>query len=395
VRLRIAVLGNICEPVKGPGNHLALFASTRHLPIEWHVFGRTDLNGFDERLAALQLGERLVLHGAYHRSRVLDLLAEARVSLAVVAPAAPETHSFTLSEALLAGLPVVALDRGAVADRVRDSGAGVVVQSVEDAVATLERLVRDRAALAALQAAARRHHSATLDDMAAAYRPLCADLLRHARTGTPLSLAERQTRFAAWIGRPQPAAPPTLPVLPHYSRWWYPYYLRIAPLVPVWLRQWGRARVAASSWRPRVAYRFAPPDPQIVANDGLQLVRQSGRAVTYRVVHADPFFLLPSRPFAPRSVRVIRFDMRHEARGSLFAQLYWTHGNDESFSEEKSMHIPLEPGTGEWREYTVRIDDGERARWDAGEAIHHLRFDPLNAPGTIELRDLELCDTSA
>jgi GT2 family glycosyltransferase/2-polyprenyl-3-methyl-5-hydroxy-6-metoxy-1,4-benzoquinol methylase/glycosyltransferase involved in cell wall biosynthesis len=394
VPLRIAVLGNICEPVKGPGNHLALFARTRHLPVEWHVFGRTDLNGFDERLAALQLGDQLVLHGAYHRSRALELIGKARVALTVVAPAAPESYSFTLSETLLAGVPAIALDRGAVADRVRDSGAGVVVQSVEEMIATLERLVRDRTALAALQAAARRYRSATLDDMAMAYRPLCAELLRHARAGAPLSLAERQARFAAWTGRPQPTAPPTLPVLPHYSRWWYPYYLRVAPLVPARFRQWGRARVAASSWRPRVAYRFAPPDPQIVANDGLQLVRQSARGVMYRVVHADPFFLLPSRPFAPRSVRVIRFDMRHEARGSLFAQLYWTHGDDESFSEEKSMHIPLDSGTGEWREYMISIDDGERTRWDAGEAIHHLRFDPLNAPGTIELRDLEFCDAS-
>jgi GT2 family glycosyltransferase/glycosyltransferase involved in cell wall biosynthesis len=393
VPLRVAVLGNICEPVKGPGNHLALFARTRHLPIEWHVFGRTDLNGFDERLAALDLGDRLVLHGAYHRARVLDLLAEARVALAVVAPAAPESYSFTLSEALLAGLPAIALDRGALAERLAESGAGIVVQSVEDLIVALERLLRDRGALGALQNAARGWRTTTLEDMAAAYRPLYAGLLRHAPAAAPLSLVERQLRFAAWTGAPQPPAPAPLPALPHYSKWWYPYYLRIAPLVPQRFRQWGRARVAASSWRPRVAYRFAPPDPQIVANDGLQLVRQSARAVTYRVVHGDPFFLLPSRPFAPRSVRVIRFDMRHEARGSLFAQLYWTHRNDECFSEEKSMHIPLQPGTGEWREYTIRIDDGERgARWDAGDAIHHLRFDPLNAPGTIELRDLELCD---
>jgi hypothetical protein len=381
--------------VKGPENHLALFARTRHLPIEWHVFGRTDLNGFDERLGALDLGQRLVLHGAYHRARILHLLADARVALAVVAPAAPESYSVTLSEAWLAGLPVVALDRGALAERIRQSGAGVAVQSVEDVIATLERLLRDRPALAALQAAARGYRSPTLDDMADAYRPLYADLLRHTSARAPLSLAERQLRFAAWTGAPQPPAPVALPALPHYSKWWYPYYLRIAPLVPRGLRRWGRARVAASSWRPRVAYRFAPPDPQIVPNDGLQLVRQSARAVTYRVLHGDPFFLLPSRPFAPRSVRVIRFDMRHEARGSLFAQLYWTHGNDECFSEEKSMHIPLEPGTGEWREYTIRIDDGERgARWLAGDAIHHLRFDPLNTTGTIELRDLELCETS-
>ena len=260
-------------------------------------------------------------------------------------------------------------------------------------IVALERLLRDRAALAALQAAARDYRSTTLDDMAAAYGPIYGELLRHAPAAAPLSLAERQLRFGAWIGAPQPPAPIALPALPHYSKWWYPYYLRIARFVPGRLRQWGRTRVAASSRRPRVAYRFAPPDPQIVPNDGLQLVRQSTRAVTYRVVHGDPFFLLPSRPFAPSDVRVIRFDMRHEARGSLFAQLYWTHGNDECFSEEKSMHIPLEPGTGEWREYTIRIDDGERgARWLAGDAIHHLRFDPLNTTGTIELRDLELCD---
>ena len=166
----------------------------------------------------------------------------------------------------------------------------------------------------------------------------------------------------------------------------------MAPFVPCRLREWGRARVAGRWWKPVRRYRFGWPDHQIVVGDGLELIRATRRSARYRALTGDPFFVFDSKPLTPQDARVIRFEMRCEATGPLFAQLFWTHSTDESFSEEKSLQIRIEHQDGSWHEYVVHIDQtAARARWDDGDQIHHLRFDPLNAAGTIELRELQLC----
>ena len=89
---------------------------------------------------------------------------------------------------------------------------------------------------------------------------------------------------------------------------------------------------------------------------------------------------------------MIRFEMRCQAKGHLFAQLYWTHADDESFSEEKSLQVRIEGTDGQWHEYRVQLDEtAHLGRWHAGELIRQLRFDPLNVPSTIEIRGLQLC----
>ena len=127
-------------------------------------------------------------------------------------------------------------------------------------------------------------------------------------------------------------------------------------------------------------------------NDGLEFLGGRRHRAAFRVLHGDPHFVVDTDPFSTRNVRVIRFEMRYEVRGPLFAQLYWSHRTDESFSEAKSIRIPLNGQDGRWHEYTVFVDQSEqRGLWDAEAEIHHLRFDPVNAPGTIELRALRLC----
>jgi hypothetical protein len=54
----------------------------------------------------------------------------------------PETYCFTLSEALLAGLVPVALDRGAIGERLRDLGQGIVL-SPDSSVAAIVAALRE------------------------------------------------------------------------------------------------------------------------------------------------------------------------------------------------------------------------------------------------------------
>jgi glycosyltransferase involved in cell wall biosynthesis len=68
--------------------------------------------------------EAITFHGAYERAALPGLLAEIGPSFALVAPIWPETYSHALSEAWMAGVPVVASDIGAVGERVRRHGGG-------------------------------------------------------------------------------------------------------------------------------------------------------------------------------------------------------------------------------------------------------------------------------
>lgn len=63
----------------------------------------------------------------------------------------PETYSFTLSEVWAAGYAAVSFDIGAIAERIRETGAGVVLAFQPDAETLLPRLMMARDEVAALR----------------------------------------------------------------------------------------------------------------------------------------------------------------------------------------------------------------------------------------------------
>jgi hypothetical protein len=387
--MRVALLGAVAYAIKGGDAYPALIARSRDLHIEWHVFGDAEGFGFAERLRGA--GDRVVLHGRYARREISALLAEAGIDLVVLLPNWPETFSYTLSEALLAGIPVIASAQGALAERLAGSDAGIVVTNVDEAAAALARLAADRSALARMQQAARLVEHRSLADMAADYRPLYASMLAASPRPAALDLGARRELFvAADRAAHEPReTQPAAPVLSHYERWWYPAYERVAALVPPALRRWARARIAERQWPTVRTLRF----DRRTATSGLEILPANGGTHRFRARDRDPSFVFAPDPIPTRHARIVRFEMRTEAsRGHLYAQLFWVHAPEEGFSEEKSVHIPLDAADGGWHEYTLRVDDTDRgALWDAGETIRRLRFDPLNAPGVIELRDLRLC----
>ncbi|MBM4244416.1 MAG: glycosyltransferase, partial [Deltaproteobacteria bacterium] len=90
-----------------------------------------------------------------------------------------ETFSYTLSESWAAGVPAIVRDLGAPADRVRRSGAGIVVRDAHEAASALRRLALradERRQLSdAAHAAARAE--ATPAQNADRHRTVCATLL--------------------------------------------------------------------------------------------------------------------------------------------------------------------------------------------------------------------------
>ena len=91
---------------------------------------------------------RIQLHGRYAAEELPELIAD--IDVAVFPSLCEETHSIVLDEALLAGLPVIVSDRGAMAGRVGGRGLVVPADDVDALSHALDEMADDtkRAAFA-------------------------------------------------------------------------------------------------------------------------------------------------------------------------------------------------------------------------------------------------------
>lgn len=140
--LHVGVIGNLFA-IKGERIVAELMASPRfaRMPIKVTVFGSTPLYPAGHRSA----DGRLVFHGSYEQEELPKLLEGAGVHVVLVPSIWPETFSYTTSEALALGYPVICFDLGAQAERVAKNRCGIVVGEVSAAALldALQRLVDD------------------------------------------------------------------------------------------------------------------------------------------------------------------------------------------------------------------------------------------------------------
>ncbi len=136
-RFRVAFLGGLV-PEKGSeiAYNLITKSSSR---IHWYLFGTLG----DERLAELSR-DNLTKIGTYERDSIYRLLKDYRIDLICILPIWAETFCYTLSEAWLCKIPVLVTNIGAVGQRVRETGAGILVEkdaSPEEILRPIEELV--------------------------------------------------------------------------------------------------------------------------------------------------------------------------------------------------------------------------------------------------------------
>ncbi|MDK2931243.1 MAG: hypothetical protein PWR07_1374 [Bacillota bacterium] len=74
--------------------------------------------------------DNLVFHGPYSRKEVVSILKQLSPHLVLLPSPWPETFSYVLSEAMAAGVPAVVPPLGALAERVAETGAGVIMEEV-------------------------------------------------------------------------------------------------------------------------------------------------------------------------------------------------------------------------------------------------------------------------
>jgi glycosyltransferase involved in cell wall biosynthesis len=74
--------------------------------------------------------DKLIITGRYERNKLPHLLEKYEVSVVLIPSICPETFSFTTSEALLLGYPVICFNIGAHAERVKKYNAGIVIEEI-------------------------------------------------------------------------------------------------------------------------------------------------------------------------------------------------------------------------------------------------------------------------
>lgn len=203
-RLRVALLGAVAAPWKGSERYLDLVKRLAGEPVEWHVFGVVDALGYLERLEEAAPEGRLVVHGEYRREEAPRLLASNRVDVALLLSPWDETFCYTLSEAWLGGVPAIVSDAGAPADRVRATGAGIVVGSDDEAAAVLARFAGDRSELALLRERAASAPHVALAENARRHRDAYGriwEVVTSERETTSLWAADAELFEAYWRAR--------------------------------------------------------------------------------------------------------------------------------------------------------------------------------------------------
>lgn len=95
--------------------------------IQWFLFG---VWGYNE-LSMLEQ-KNYTKTGLYERDDLPELIEKHQVDLVCILPIWPETYCYTLSEAIMCGIPVIATDIGALGERMRELNCGWLV-SVEHA----------------------------------------------------------------------------------------------------------------------------------------------------------------------------------------------------------------------------------------------------------------------
>lgn len=176
--IRVAFLGGLV-PAKGSAMAYELITRSKD-DIQWFTFGSLG----DERLLKLNQ-DNFTKVGTYTRDTIYRMLREFHIDLICILPTWAETFCYTLSEAWLAQIPVLVTDIGAVGDRVREAGAGIVVPltaTPEEILDQIEQLQaepeRYQVLKEALQTTPVRSIEKMLEDYAQLYNGL-PDLERH------------------------------------------------------------------------------------------------------------------------------------------------------------------------------------------------------------------------
>lgn len=119
--LKIAFIGGLSK-IKGVDEIYKIIKQNKDDSIQWYILGpigESDLVSYEQK--------NLIKLGSYDRKNIIAILKEHQIDITCILSICPETYCYTLSESILAGIPVVVTDIGALGERVRRDDLGWIV----------------------------------------------------------------------------------------------------------------------------------------------------------------------------------------------------------------------------------------------------------------------------
>ncbi len=119
-KFNVAYIGCVLKH-KGGFIFRDLVKQSKSKNIKYHIFGLDMIGGLDFKK------KNFKFHGKYDRDKLNELLIKNNINLICFFQIWPETYSYTLNEAISAGIPVLSFDMGAGAEKVRKNKLGWVI----------------------------------------------------------------------------------------------------------------------------------------------------------------------------------------------------------------------------------------------------------------------------
>lgn len=138
--------------------------------VNWHIFG-----GIGVEKLAFREQKNLIKTGCYAPEDLPDLLLLHEIDLIGILSVWPETYSYTLTEAVLNGIPVIVTDVGALGRRVKEMNCGWTVSldhMKEDFLHIVQGLLKDKSELVEYRKAISKLKIPDINEMSGKYQRL-------------------------------------------------------------------------------------------------------------------------------------------------------------------------------------------------------------------------------
>lgn len=118
-----------------------LIEKTKNSNLKFHLFGKTEFKKLEKNQ------KNYIYHGAYKRENLPSLLKENDINLVCNFSIWAETYSYTLTEEIASGVPVLSFDIGAVGDRIKENNYGYVMDidsNIDDIVKKINSIFNNK-----------------------------------------------------------------------------------------------------------------------------------------------------------------------------------------------------------------------------------------------------------
>lgn len=138
--INIAFVG-VMAPHKGSKILEEMIRKYKKSNVKLHLFGNSEIESLKHS------SKNYIYHGRYKREELPDLLKENNINLICLLSICSETYSYTLTENVASGIPVLAFDIGAIGERVSKNNFGWVLpitSNIDDIINKIDSIFNDK-----------------------------------------------------------------------------------------------------------------------------------------------------------------------------------------------------------------------------------------------------------